>query len=44
METIKMFLTFVAYKYFKVYQMDVKLAFLNGDLEKEFYIEQPDGF
>eukprot|EP00253_Pinus_taeda_P034945 PITA_34945 len=29
---------------FKVYQMDVKSTFLNGDLEEEVYIEQPKGF
>ena len=28
----------------KVYQMDVKSTFLNGELEKEVYIEQPKGF
>ncbi|XP_043717542.1 uncharacterized protein LOC122665458 [Telopea speciosissima] len=32
------------FKGFKVYQMDVKSAFLNGDPEEEVYTEQPDGF
>lgn len=43
MEEIKIFLALVVYKNFKVYQMDVKSAFLNGKLE-EVYIEQPNGF
>jgi hypothetical protein len=29
---------------FKLYQMDVKSAFLNGPIKKEMYVEQPSGF
>lgn len=38
-EAIRLFLAYVAHKKFKVYQMDVKLAFPNGQLEEEVYIE-----
>eukprot|EP00253_Pinus_taeda_P009890 PITA_09890 len=44
LEATRMFLALSSYKKFKVFQMDVKYAFLNGDLEEEVYIEQPDGF
>eukprot|EP00253_Pinus_taeda_P015531 PITA_15531 len=44
MEAIKMFLAYACSRKIKVYQMDVKLAILNGELEEEVYIEQPEGF
>ena len=44
LEAIRMFLAFACYKNFKVYQMDVKYAFLNGEIEEEVYIEHPGGF
>ena len=36
-----MFLAFAAHSNFKVYQMDVKSAFLNGELDEKVYVEQP---
>ena len=39
-----MFLAFSSFHNFKVYQMDVKSEFLNGDLKEEVYIEKPEGF
>ncbi|GKD37185.1 retrovirus-related pol polyprotein from transposon TNT 1-94, partial [Tanacetum coccineum] len=43
MEAIRIFLAFATYMNFKVYQMDVKSAFLNGKLEEEVYVKQPLG-
>lgn len=34
LESIRMFLALSSFRHFKVYQMDVKYAFLNGDLEE----------
>lgn len=34
LEAIRMFLAFSTYKGYKVYQMDVKSTFLNGNLEE----------
>ena len=44
MESIRLILAYASSKNIKVYQMDVKSAFLNGELEEEVYMEQPDGF
>jgi regulator of extracellular matrix RemA (YlzA/DUF370 family) len=44
LEAIRMFLAFACFKNFKIYQMDVKSTFLNGTLEEEVYVEQPEGF
>jgi hypothetical protein len=41
LEAIRMLLAYVCDKRFKVYQMDFKSAFLNGDLSEEVYMEQP---
>jgi hypothetical protein len=39
-----MFIAYACHKKFKVYQMDVKSSFLNGDLKEEVYMEEPEGF
>jgi hypothetical protein len=44
MEAIHFILSYACSKNIKVYQMDVKLVFLNGELEEEVYIEQLEGF
>jgi hypothetical protein len=44
MEAIRIFLAFASFKGFKVFQMDVKSAFLYGKIEEEVYVCQPPGF
>jgi hypothetical protein len=42
--TIHILLSLAASHGLLVHQMDVKIAFLNGELEEEIYMTQPDGF
>ncbi|GKV41799.1 hypothetical protein SLEP1_g49291 [Rubroshorea leprosula] len=43
-DTIKLLVALAANLGWKLYHMDVKSAFLNGILEEEIYVEQPQGF
>ena len=42
--SIRMLIAIVAIHNLEIHQMDVKIAFLNGDLDEEIYMEQPEGF
>nr|GFA53870.1 copia protein [Tanacetum cinerariifolium] len=44
LEAIRIFLAYAAHKNMVVYQMDVKITFLKGNLREEVYVSQPDGF
>nr|GFA41434.1 hypothetical protein [Tanacetum cinerariifolium] len=44
LEAIRIFLAYAAHKNMVVYQMDVKTAFLNGNLREDVYVSQSDGF
>ncbi|GJR66358.1 retrovirus-related pol polyprotein from transposon TNT 1-94 [Tanacetum coccineum] len=43
-EAIRIFIANAAHKNMTIYQMDVKTAFLNGELKEEVYVSQPEGF
>ncbi|GJW22456.1 retrovirus-related pol polyprotein from transposon TNT 1-94 [Tanacetum coccineum] len=43
-EAIRIFIANAASKNMTIYQMDVKIAFLNGELKEEVYVSQPEGF
>ncbi|GKC57463.1 retrovirus-related pol polyprotein from transposon TNT 1-94, partial [Tanacetum coccineum] len=38
LESVWIFVAYVAHKYFPIYQMDMKTAFLNGPLKEEVYV------
>ena len=42
--SIRLLISIAAIFYLKIHQMDVKTAFLNGDLEEEIYMDQFEGF
>ncbi|GJY04383.1 retrovirus-related pol polyprotein from transposon TNT 1-94 [Tanacetum coccineum] len=44
LEAIQIFLAFATHMNMVVYQMDVKTAFLNGNMLEEVYVSQPAGF
>ncbi|WJX12869.1 hypothetical protein P8452_03321 [Trifolium repens] len=44
LEAIRLLLAYACNMNFKLYQMDVKSAFLNGYINEEVYVKQPPGF
>jgi hypothetical protein len=44
LESIRILFVFATIHGFKLYQMDVKSAFLNGPIKEEVYVEQPPDF
>ncbi|KAM2946602.1 hypothetical protein COP2_029388 [Malus domestica] len=44
LDTIRTLIALAAKNKWKLFQLDVKSAFLNGVLEEEVYVDQPDGF
>ncbi|KAH9792546.1 hypothetical protein KPL71_004166 [Citrus sinensis] len=44
LKSIRILLSIAAMLDYEIWQMDVKIAFLNGHLEENIYMQQPDGF
>ena len=44
LDAIRLLLSFACANNFRLFQMDVKSAFLNGIIKEEVYVEQPPGF
>ena len=42
--SIRILLALASIHNMSIHQMDIKTAFLNGDLEEEIYMDQPEGF
>lgn len=44
LDTIRALIAITQQKGWSIHQLDVKFSFLNGVLEEEIYVEQPQGF
>jgi hypothetical protein len=44
LDTVRLLISLAAHHNWKIYQIDVMSAFLNGILEEEVYVQQPEGF
>jgi hypothetical protein len=44
LDTARVVLALAADRRWQVHHLDVKSAFLNGELEEEVYVAQPEGF
>ena len=44
LKSIRILLAIAAHYDYEIWQMDVKTAFLNGNLSEEVYMTQPEGF
>ena len=44
LKSVRIMLVIAAFYDYEIWQMDVKTAFLNGFLEEELYMMQPEGF
>ncbi|GJW89987.1 retrovirus-related pol polyprotein from transposon TNT 1-94 [Tanacetum coccineum] len=42
LKVVRIFMAYAAHKNFLIFQMDVKIAFLNGPLKEEVFVRQPD--
>ncbi|GKE06861.1 gag-pol polyprotein, partial [Tanacetum coccineum] len=44
LEDFRIFIAYAVHKSFPIYQMELKMTFLNGPLKEDVYVAQPDGF